>query len=133
MKIPGHDHSITITPNPGRVVVTFDGRAVADTSRALTMQEAGHAPVHYIPRADVDTSMLERTTHSTYCPYKGDAAYFSLRGPTRKAENAVWTYERPYDAVATIEDHLAFYPNLVDAIDVEPARPRRTAARKDSQ
>jgi uncharacterized protein (DUF427 family) len=121
MKVPGPDHSITVTPNPNRVVVTFDGRAVASSTRALTMNETSYPPVHYVPRADVDMSMLERTNHSTHCPYKGDAAYYSLRGSSRHADNAVWTYEAPYDAVAAIKDHLAFYPERVDSIDVEPA------------
>lgn len=121
MKIPGSNHAITVAPNPSRVVVTFDGRPIASSVRALTMRESSYPPVHYIPRADVDMSMLERTTHATHCPYKGDAAYYSLRSPGRRAENAVWTYEAPYAAVAAIKDHLAFYPKHVDSIEEQPA------------
>lgn len=117
MKVPGPDHPITVEPNANRVVVMFDGRPLADSSRVLTMQESSYPPVHYIPRADVDMALLERTTHATHCPYKGDAAYYSVRSNGRLAENAVWTYEAPYDAVAKIKDHLAFYPKLMDTIE----------------
>jgi uncharacterized protein (DUF427 family) len=119
MKIPGPDHPITIAPNPNRVRVTFNGRVIADTVRALTLREASLRPVQYIPRADADMSVLVRTAHATYCPYKGDAAYYSLEVDGRTSANAVWTYEAPYAAVAAIKDHLAFYPSRVDAIDEE--------------
>jgi uncharacterized protein (DUF427 family) len=77
--------------------------------------------VHYIPREDVDMTLLERSTHATRCPYKGKASCYSVRGNGRLAENAVWSYEDPYAAVAVIKDRLAFYPNLVDAIEERPA------------
>ena len=115
MKIPGPDHPITTTPTSGRVVVKAGGKTVADTRAALTLKEASYPPVQYIPRADADMSLLTRTDHTTHCPYKGDASYYSLPG----AENAVWTYETPYPAVAEIAGHLAFYPNRVDSIEVE--------------
>ncbi|MGO1078747.1 DUF427 domain-containing protein [Inquilinus sp. CA228] len=118
-KIPGPDHPITVTPNPARVVVTVAGRVVADSRNALTLREASYPPVQYIPRRDVDMAALQRTDHASYCPYKGDAAYYSI-GDGR-AVNAVWTYERPYDAVAAIKDHLAFYPDRVDSITEQPA------------
>ena len=117
VKQPGPDHPITITPNPARVVVTVAGRAVADTRRALTLQEASYPPVQYIPRQDVDMALLERTTHGTYCPYKGDASYFSIPAGGARAANAVWSYEAPFAAVAAIKDHVAFYPDRVDAIE----------------
>jgi uncharacterized protein (DUF427 family) len=117
MKIPGPDHPITIAPNPKRVVVTFDGRAVADSTHALSLREASYPAVQYIPRADVDMSLLERTTHSTHCPFKGDASYYSLRSAGKQVENAVWTYESPFPAVAQIKDCVAFYPNRVDSIE----------------
>jgi uncharacterized protein (DUF427 family) len=116
IKIPGPDHPISIEPNPRRVKVIFAGRTLADTERALTLREASLPPVQYIPRADVDMAQLVRTAHATYCPYKGDAAYYTIAAE-RRAENAVWTYEAPYDAVAPIKDHLAFYPSRVDAIE----------------
>ena len=118
VRIPGPDHPITITPTTKRVVVTVGGRVVADTRAALTLQEAAYPAVQYVPRADVDMSLLERSAHATYCPYKGDCAYFSVPVGGERATNAVWTYEQPYDAVAAIRDHVAFYPDRVDAIEL---------------
>jgi uncharacterized protein (DUF427 family) len=120
MKTPGPDHPITVAANPNRVRVRFAGRVVADTTRALTLAEASYRPVQYIPRADVDMSLLARTAHKTHCPYKGDAAYYSIAVDDRTAENAVWTYEQPFPAVAPIAGHLAFYPNRVEAIEQTP-------------
>jgi uncharacterized protein (DUF427 family) len=117
MKEPGPDHLIAVAPAAKRVRVIFAGRVIADSARALTLREAGYAPVHYIPRADVDMGALTRSTHASYCPYKGDAGYFSIAAGGRRAENAVWSYEQPYPAVATIKDHLAFYANRVDEIE----------------
>lgn len=117
MKVPGPDHPITITPNPKRVSVRFAGRVIADTTRALTLREATLPPVQYIPREDADMSVLERSEHSTHCPYKSNAAYYSIRTAGRTAENAVWTYEEPYRAVAAIKGYLAFYPDRVDGIE----------------
>jgi uncharacterized protein (DUF427 family) len=121
MKLPGPDHPITIAPNPNRVVVTFAGHEVANSTRALTLRESTYAAVHYIPLADVDMTLLQRTAHGTHCPYKGDASYYSLRADGRASENAVWTYERPFDAVASIKGHLAFYPERVHGIEERPA------------
>ena len=120
-KIPGPDHPITVTPNPGRVVVTVAGKVVADSRNALTLREASYPPVQYIPRKDVDMAALQRTDHASYCPFKGDAAYYSIPAGGERTVNAVWTYERPYDAVAEIKDHIAFYPNRVDSITEQPA------------
>lgn len=117
-RIPGPDHPITITPNPARVVVRLDGRIIADTTTALTLQEASYPPVQYIPRADVDMALLEPTDHGSYCPYKGDAGYFSIPTGGERSVNAIWTYESPYEAVAAIKDHLAFYPDRVDSIEI---------------
>ena len=116
VKIPGPDHPITIARNPGRVVVTLAGHIIADSRNALTLQEAAYPPVQYIPRADIDMSQLVRTSHATYCPYKGDCAYYSMPAGGARSENAAWTYEAPYDAVAAIKEHIAFYPDRVDAI-----------------
>jgi len=118
VKIPGPDHPITVVPQGGRVVVTVAGRVLADTRRALTLAEASYPPVQYIPREDVDMSQLSRTNHASYCPYKGDAAYYSIPAGGVRAENAVWTYESPYDSVTPIAGHLAFYPDRVDQIEV---------------
>ena len=116
MKIPGPDHPITIEKNPSRIVVTVAGRVVADTRDALALREATYPPVQYIPRKDVDMSLLERTDHATHCPYKGDCAYYSIPVGGKRSINAVWSYENPYAAVAEIKDYLAFYPDRVDSI-----------------
>ena len=117
IKIPGPDHPIAIERNPNRVVVKVAGRVVADTSEALTLREATYPAVQYVPRKDVNMMFLERTEHATYCPYKGDCAYFSIPLGGDRSTNAVWTYEAPYEAVSPIKDHLAFYPDRVDAIE----------------
>jgi|SRR6266480_1992999 uncharacterized protein (DUF427 family) len=117
IKIPGPDHPMAIERNPNRVVVRVAGRVVADTSEALTLREASYPAVQYVPRKDVNMMLLERTEHATYCPYKGDCAYFSIPLGGDRSTNAVWTYEAPYEAVSPIRDHLAFYPDRVDAIE----------------
>jgi uncharacterized protein (DUF427 family) len=121
IKIPGPDHPITIEPNPGRVVVTLGGRVIADTRAALTLREANYPPVQYIPRKDVDIAALARSTTTTYCPYKGEAAYFTIPAGGDRSVDAIWTYEAPYGAVAEIKDHLAFYPDRIDAIEQHDA------------
>ncbi|ANL28901.1 hypothetical protein AMC90_CH03111 [Rhizobium phaseoli] len=117
IRIPGPDHPITVEHNPCRVVVTLGGRTIADSRDALTLREASYPPVQYIPRRDVDMSLLRRTDHSSHCPYKGDAAYYSIVPGGERGENAVWTYEAPNAAVSNIKDHLAFYPDRVDSIE----------------
>ena len=121
VKIPGPDHPITVTPARGRVTVIAAGRTIADTRAALILKEAAYPPVYYIPRKDVDMARLQRTTHQTYCPYKGERNYYSIPLGGERSVNAVWTYEAPYAAVAEIKDHLAFYPDRVDAIEERPA------------
>jgi uncharacterized protein (DUF427 family) len=116
MRIPGPDHPITIEPDPKHVTVTVAGRVIADTRAALILREANYGPVRYIPRADVDMTQLQRTDHATYCPYKGECAYYSIPAGGTRSVNAVWTYESPYAAVESIAGHLAFYPDRVDAI-----------------
>lgn len=111
MKLPGPDHPIAILPTGKHVVVRAGGQSLADTRAALSLREASYPAVQYIPRADADMSLLERSDHKTYCPYKGDCSYYSIKDG---AKNAVWTYENPYDAVAAIKDHLAFYPDKVE-------------------
>jgi uncharacterized protein (DUF427 family) len=116
VKIPSAEHPITIAANPSRVVVTVGGRIVADTRAALTLREASYPAVQYIPREDVDMALLERTSHATYCPYKGDCAYYSIPVGGERAVNAAWTYEEPFAAVAEIKGYIAFYPDRVDTI-----------------
>ena len=118
VRIQGPDHPITISPAQGRVRVTVAGRIVAASTRALRLEENGYPPVYYLPRAEADMSSLVRTEHYTYCPYKGDCAYYSIPIGGVNAENAVWTYEKPYEAVADIKEYLAFYPTRVGAIEV---------------
>jgi uncharacterized protein (DUF427 family) len=118
---PGPEHPITIEPHRGRVVVSVAGRVIADTRDALTLREASYPPVQYIPLADVETSLLEPTDNASYCPYKGDASYYSVPMGGERSVNAVWTYEAPFAAVAEIEGHVAFYPDRVDAIDDQDA------------
>jgi uncharacterized protein (DUF427 family) len=118
VKIPGPDHPIDIAPTQSRVVVKAGGRVIADTHDALTLREAAYPAVQYIPRKDIDMSAFERTTHQTYCPYKGEAAYYSVAAAGERGANAAWSYESPYGAVAEIVEHLAFYPDRVDSIEV---------------
>jgi uncharacterized protein (DUF427 family) len=121
IKLPGPDHPITIDPNPARVLVSAGGRLVADSSAALTLREAAYFAVLYIPRQDVDMSLLERSEQTSYCPYKGEASYYSIPAGGERSLNAVWTYEAPYAAVAGIKGYLAFYRDRVDAIEVRLA------------
>lgn len=118
VKLPGPDHPITIERNPSRVVVTVGGKVIADTSSALTLREASYSAVEYIPRRDVDMAALTRTDHATYCPYKGDASYYSIPVGGDRSINAVWTYETPSEAMTEIKDYVAFYPDRVDEIKV---------------
>jgi uncharacterized protein (DUF427 family) len=118
IKIPGPDHPIAISPVEGTVRVTVAGRIVAESTRALRLEEKGYPPAYYLPRKDMDMSLFVRTTHYTYCPYKGDCTYYSIPIGGVKSEYAMWTYEKPYETGAGIKDHLAFYPTRVDAIEV---------------
>lgn len=118
---PGPDHPITVEPSGVRVVVTVAGKTLADTRSALVLREADYPPAYYVPLTDVDTSLLERTDQATYCPYKGDASYYSIPVGGERSANAVWTYESPYPPVADIKGHVAFYPDRVDSIEVTDA------------
>jgi uncharacterized protein (DUF427 family) len=113
MKLPGPDHPITIAANPKRVRVSADGVVIADTTQALTLKEAKYPAVQYVPRKDAKMALLARTDRVTHCPYKGDANYFSVVANGKAIENAIWTYETPFPAMAEISGHLAFYPDKV--------------------
>lgn len=117
VKIPGPDHPITIERSPLRVIVKVGDRVIADTTEALGLHESTYPEVLYVPRKDVDMAQLERTTHSTYCPYKGECSYYSIPAGGQKSANAVWTYETPYEAVGAIKEHLAFYKDRVDSFE----------------
>ncbi len=120
MKVPGPDHPITVAHNAHRVIVRSGTNVIADSRDALSLVEAAYGPVHYIPRKDVDMTLLERSTRTSYCPFKGDASYFNVPLLGARAANAVWSYEAPYDAVASIAGHLAFYADRVEIVE-EPA------------
>jgi uncharacterized protein (DUF427 family) len=120
MKTPDASHPITIEPAGHRIRITHGGQVIADSRRALALKEAAYPVVHYIPRADVDMNALLLTDHATHCPYKGDAAYYSIVTNGRTSANAIWSYEAPFDAVREIADHLAFYPQRVDSIELMP-------------
>jgi uncharacterized protein (DUF427 family) len=112
--LPGPDHPITISPSDQTVTVTFHDRVVAKTDQALVLQESTYAPVFYLPLDAVDADVLRPTNHETYCPFKGDASYYSLVDGETVAENAVWSYVAPYDAVSEIAGRVAFYPHQVE-------------------
>jgi uncharacterized protein (DUF427 family) len=114
VKIPGPDHPITVEPTGKRVVVRAGGQVIAESDAALTLQESTYPAVQYVPLADVDPGALRSTDHATYCPFKGDASYYSIVTQDGELENAVWTYEQPYDAVSGIAGHVAFYTDRVD-------------------
>ncbi|WP_109480384.1 DUF427 domain-containing protein [Paraburkholderia sp. C35] len=118
VKIPGPDHPITIAKSGSRVVVSVAGRTIADSTDALSFHESSYPEVLYIPRKDVDMTLLERTDHSTYCPYKGECSYYSIPVGGERSVNAVWSYESPYEAVDAIKGHVAFYATRVDGIEV---------------
>lgn len=101
-------------------MVRAGNRVIADSTSALTMHEADHPPVHYVPRRDVDFAALERSEHTSYCPFKGHASYYTIASAGERGLNAVWTYEEPYDAVREIKDHLAFYVNRMDSVEELP-------------
>jgi uncharacterized protein (DUF427 family) len=116
MKVAGPDHPISIEANPSRIVVWVGGQIIADTRDALTLREASYPPVQYIPRRDVNLAALLRSEHTTYCPYKGDASYYSIPAGGDRSINAVWTYETPFEAMKQIKEYVAFYPERVDEI-----------------
>jgi uncharacterized protein (DUF427 family) len=119
MKIPGPDHPITITPATRSWRARFNGQVIADSARALVLQEASYPPVIYFPRQDVLMEVASRTERSTHCPYKGDAAYFTLTADGQVAPNVIWSYETPFPAMQAIAGHLAFYADRVDVYEVD--------------
>ena len=115
VKVPDATHPITIRPTGSHVTVSVGGVKVAESDSALSLAEASYPVVQYIPIADVDQSLLVRTDSQTYCPYKGDASYYSVQTPDGRTEtDLIWTYEQPYDAVAEIAGHVAFYANRAE-------------------
>jgi len=112
---PTASHPITVEPTGKRVTVRVNGELVADTDKALTLQEASYPAVQYIPLGDVVAQRLRPSDTETYCPFKGDASYYHVVTETGKTvDDAIWTYEKPYPAVAAIAGHVAFYPDKAD-------------------
>jgi uncharacterized protein (DUF427 family) len=123
---PNAAHPLTVQPTGHRIVVRVGDQVIADTQKALTLRESSYPAVQYIPLADVDTTVLAKTDSSTYCPFKGDASYYSLVTPSGELTDAAWAYEHPHPAVAEIANHLAFYPKLVEiSVAQEPVAPSR--------
>jgi len=114
------DYRIETRPAGVRVQVRFNGEVIADSREAIELLEGSHPAVYYIPRKDARMDRFTPTAHRTHCPYKGDASYFTLSAGGRSAENAVWSYEQPYDEMLAIKAYLAFYPDRVDSIAVVP-------------
>jgi uncharacterized protein (DUF427 family) len=114
MKLPGPDHPISVVPSTDRVVIRSGETTIADSQSTLVLREANYPEVRYVPLADVDRSLLSPSDLSTYCPYKGDASYYSIIADEERGTDAVWFYDQPYAAVAEIKDHVAFYPDRVE-------------------
>jgi uncharacterized protein (DUF427 family) len=115
VKIPDATHPITVRPTGSRVTVRVGGATVAETDRALSLAEGSYPVVQYVPLGDVDPALLRRTATQSYCPYKGDASYYSLALPDGSvAADVIWTYEQPYDAVREIAGHVAFYADRAE-------------------
>jgi uncharacterized protein (DUF427 family) len=112
------DHRVDLLAEQRRVRVTFAGAVIADSTAALRVEETGHGPVHYLPAKDVRLDLLQPTEHHTYCPFKGDCSYWTIAAGDKRAENAVWAYQRPYDEAQGLAGHYAFYQSRVDNIDV---------------
>jgi uncharacterized protein (DUF427 family) len=113
VKIPGPDHPITITPSEDHVVVRSGEVTIADSRSTLVLREANYPPVRYVPIADVDQSQLADSELTSYCPYKGEASYYSIAADAELGKDAIWFYDDPRPAVAEIKGHVAFYPDRV--------------------
>ena len=112
------DRVMEYTPAGKRVRVTFGGETIVDTKAAIALREADYPIAYYVPRDEVRMDLLHRTDHSTHCPFKGDASYWTIEAAGNSAENAVWSYETPFDEAEVIREYMAFYGSKVDAITV---------------
>ena len=117
--IPGPDHPITVETSPAHVVVKVGDSVIADSSNALTLREASYPPIYYVPLADLDSELLESSDTTSYCPYKGEASYYSVRTGDGVIEDEIWFYDERYDAVSDIAGHVAFYADRAE-VTVEP-------------
>ena len=116
VRTPGPDHPITITSSKDHVIVRSGESTIADSRSTLVLREANYPPVRYVPIADVDRSQLATSDLITYCPYKGDASYYSITSDPERGADAVWFYDDPYPAVAEIKGHVAFYSDRVELV-----------------
>ena len=105
------DYQITLEPNAAHTKLTFHGDVIADSERTVILRETRHAPVVYFPRGDVRFEVLEATDHETFCPFKGEARYWTLRVGEHCEENAVWGYDDPFEQVIDLVGYVAFYPD----------------------
>jgi len=108
------DYRVDLIPSSERVQVSLGGEIIADSSRTLTVLETKHAPVTYFLREDVNFDWLEATDHRTFCPFKGEAVYWTARVENRVEDNVVWGYENPFDEVAALKDYVSFYTDRVE-------------------
>ena len=113
VKAPG-DHALYLEDSPRRVRARFNGETVVDSRRVKLLHEAGHLPVYYFPEEDVRMDLLEESDHTTHCPFKGDASYWSVRVGDKVAENAAWSYPEPIDSARPLAGLIAFYWRKMD-------------------
>jgi uncharacterized protein (DUF427 family) len=112
------EHRVNLVPDKHRVRVMFGGKVIADSTATLRCEETGHGPVHYVPAKDMALDLMKKTAHTTYCPFKGTASYWTIDTGNGSAENAIWGYEAPYDETTQLAGHFAFYGNRVDSIEI---------------
>ena len=107
------EYRVDLEPNPERVSISVGEATLAKSERSLLVVETKHDPVLYIPRDDVTMELLERTSHETFCPFKGEATYYTIRAAGSVLENAVWSYEDPFEQVIGLKGYLSFYTDRV--------------------
>jgi uncharacterized protein (DUF427 family) len=112
------EHRVDLHPDTHHVRVTFAGKVIADSTDTLRVEETGHGPVYYIPAKDMALDQMTKTEHTTYCPFKGTASYWTIKAGDNSSENAIWGYEAPYDETAQLAGYYAFYGNRVDSIEI---------------
>ena len=112
------EHRVDLHPDSAHVRVMFGGKVIADSTDALRVEETGHGPVYYIPAKDMALDLMSKTAHTTYCPFKGTASYWTIKVGDKSAENAIWGYEAPYDETTALAGHYAFYDTRVDSIEI---------------
>lgn len=108
------DYRVDVESNPVRVQARLEGEVIADSTRTVHVRETAHEAVIYFPREDVRLELAERTAHETFCPFKGEASYWSFSAAGARGENVAWSYEDPFDEVAALKDYVAFYPDRVE-------------------